>query len=52
MLKERGSPLEESVAIAESYANMLELHVLHHQTSVGAKGFTSDVVKFRARLQW
>ena len=29
MLEERGSPLEESVAIAKTRADMLELHVLH-----------------------
>ena len=48
-----GQPLlEESVVIAKTCADTLELHVLHHQTSVGTEGFTSDVFKFRASPQW
>ena len=46
------APLEASVAIAGTRANTLELHVLHHQTSVGAKGFAGDVFKFGESLQW
>ena len=46
------APLEASVAIAETHANTLELHVLHHQMSVGAEGFVSDVFKFGESPQW
>ena len=52
MWEEMGTPLEASVAIAETHADTLELHVLHHQTRVGAKGFASEVFKFGASPQW
>ena len=46
------APLEESVAIVQTHDEMLELHVLHHQMSIGTEGLVSDVYKFRASLQW
>ena len=42
MRRGAGQP-EASVAIAETYANMLELYVIHHQTSIGVEGFAGDV---------
>ena len=45
-------PLEASVAIAETRANTLKFHVLHHQTSIGTKGFAGDVFKIGASSQW
>ena len=48
-----GQPcLKANVAIVETRANTLELHVLHHKTSVGAEGFASDFFKFGASPQW
>ena len=38
--------------IAETRVDMLELHVLHHQTSSGTEGFAGDVFEFGARPQW
>ena len=51
MLEESAVPLEASVVIAKTHANTLELHVLHHQMSVGAEGFVGDVFKFEANPQ-
>ena len=50
-LEERGSPLEESVAIGQTHGDMLELHVLPHQTSIGTEGLVNDVYEFRASPQ-
>ena len=47
-----GQPLETSVAISETRANTLELHVLHHETSIGGEGFAHDAFKLGASLQW
>ena len=52
MLEERAAPLEASVVVAETCADTLQLHILHHQMSIGAKGFAGDVLKIGASPQW
>ena len=42
------APLKESVAIAHTRGNTLELHVLHHQAIIGTEGLVNDVYDFRA----
>ena len=51
-LEERGTPLEESFVIDQTYADTLELDILPCETSIGIEGRVSAVCGLPSTPPW